>query len=148
MSYTYNQIIKKMESIALANPFIKRFGVGEIQALDTQSPTSADFPYCWIVPQEVEIGENALSYKFRVMVFDIDETSDSHQQEILSDTLLTLIDIIKTLRYDSGTDYDLNDYPFPTAVPFTHRLVDYVVGWFADLTIITEMDNSPCDIPD
>lgn len=147
MAYTYNQILKKLEDISLANPFIKRWGAGEIQALEMQSPTEVDFPYAWAVPQTVEIGENTLSYKFRLMVFDIDSTSDKYQQEILSDTLRTLIDIIKTFRYDGGTDYTLNDSPFPTATPFTHQLVDYVVGWYADIDIITDADNSPCDIP-
>ena len=148
MSYTYNQIVKKLETISMSNPFVKRFGTGEIQQLDTDSPNSTDFPMVWCVPQTVEIGENTLNYKFRVMVFDIDETSDAHQQEILSDTLRTLIDIIKTVRYDSGDDYNLNDSPFPQATPFTHQLVDYVVGWYADLEIITELDNNPCDIPE
>ncbi len=147
MSYTYNQIVKKLETISLSNPFVKRFGTGEIQQLDTDSPTSTDFPMVWCVPQTVEIGENTLVYKFRVMVFDQDDTTDFHQQEILSDTLRTLIDIIKTFRMDTGTDYTLNDSPFPQATPFTHQLVDYVVGWYCDLDIITDLDNSPCDIP-
>ena len=100
MAYTYNQILKKLEDISMSNPFIKRWGSGEIQALEMQSLTEVDFPYAWVVPQTVEIGENTLNYKFRFMVFDIDSTSDKYQQEILSDTLRTLIDIIKTFRYD------------------------------------------------
>ena len=146
MSYTYNQILKKLETISLSNPFVKRFGSGEIQQLDVVAPNDTDYPYTWVVPQSVSIGENTLNYKFRVMVFDQDDTDDHNQQEILSDTLRTLIDIIKTFRYDNGQDYNLGA-PLPEAFPFTHRIVDYVVGWYCDLEIETELDNSPCDIP-
>lgn len=146
MSYTYNQILKKLETISMSNPFVKRFGSGEIQQLDTDAPNETDYPYTWVVPQSVSIGENTLNYKFRVMVFDQDDTDDHNQQEILSDTLRTLIDIIKTFRYDNGQDYNLGA-PIPEAFPFTHRIVDYVVGWYCDLEIETELDNSPCDIP-
>lgn len=144
MGYTYNQIIQKLKDISMSNPFVKRFGAGEIQQLDTDSPNSTDFPMVWCVPQGVEIGQNTLNYRFRVMVFDIDAVSDAHQQEILSDTLRTLIDIIKVFRYDSGDDYTLSDNPLG-ATPFTHQLTEYVSGWYADLDIITELDNSPCD---
>lgn len=146
-TFTYNQIIDKLKTIALASPFVSRFGSGEIEQLDTDSSESTAFPMCWCVPQTVEIGENALNYKFRIMVMDIDDTSDDHQQEILSDTLMTLIDIVKSFRYAGGSDYSLLEPAYPTATPFSHNLTDYVVGWFADITIETAMPNSPCDIP-
>ncbi len=142
MSLTYNQVIDKLEKIALANPFIKRFGAGEIEQIDTDGPTSPDYPICWVVPQQVEVGENDLIYVFRVLVFDIDDTDDSKQKDILSDTLRTLIDIIKEFRYDD-TDYQLADRPI--CLPFSHRFVDYNTGWYADLRLITDMNNANCD---
>jgi len=147
-TYTYNQIIDTLKGIALANPFIARFGSGEIEQLDTDSSQSTAFPICWCVPQSAEIGENALKYRFRIMVMDIDDTSDGHQQEILSDTLMTLIDVIKSFRYAGGDGYSLDEPPYPTANPFSHNLTDYVVGWYADIAIETAMPNSPCDQPE
>lgn len=146
MTYTYNQIINELKTIAMANPFVKRFGAGEIEQLDTDSSESTAFPIVWCVPQTVEIGDNALSYRFRIMAMDIDDTSDFHQQEILSDTLRILIDIIKQFRYGSGTNYVLNEPGYPIANPFSHNLTDYVVGWYADIDISTNMPNG-CDEP-
>ena len=140
---TYNQIVKTFNDIADSNVFIKRFGSGEINDIEVFGPELADYPYLWIVPQQVVIGENTLNYVFRVMSFDIDNTDDSLQQEILSDTLRILIDVIKDFRYRL-TD-EVNIQGEPTAVPFTHRFVDYNTGWYADLTIITEIDNNPCE---
>lgn len=145
MSYTYNQIIKEIETIALANPFIKRFGAGEISDIETDGPTSALYPICWVVPQQTEIGENDMIYTLRVLVFDIDDTDDSKQQEILSDTLQTLTDIIKKFR-NYNDQYTLDGRPL--CMPFTHRFVDYNTGWYTDLRIITEFANNPCEYPE
>lgn len=143
MTYTYNQIIKLFNDIANANPFVKRFGAGEINDVEVFGPENAEYPYLWIVPQQVTIGESTLNYVFRVMVFDIDDTDDSKQQEILSDTLRTLIDVIKEFRYRLSNDVNIQGDP--VAVPFTHRFVDYNTGWYADMTIVTDANNNPCD---
>jgi len=143
MSYTYNQIVKVFNDIADTNPFIKRFGSGEINDIEVFGPTVAEYPYLWIVPQQTTIGENTLNYVFRVMVFDIDELSDKLQQEILSDCLQTLIDVIKDFRYRLTDDVYIQGEP--VAIPFTHRFVDYNTGWYSDLTIITEINNNPCE---
>ena len=145
MSYTYNQIIKEIETIALANPFINRFGAGEISDIETDAPTSALYPICWVVPQQTEIGENDMIYTLRVLVFDIDDTDDSKQQEILSDTLQTLTDIIKKFR-NYNDAYTLDGRPL--CMPFTHRFVDYNTGWYTDLRITTEFANNPCEYPE
>lgn len=145
MSFTYNQIIKEIETISLSNPFIKRFGAGEITDIETEGPTSGLYPILWVVPQQVEVGQNDLVYILRLLVFDIDDTDDTKQQEILSDTLRTLTDVIKSFRYFNDA-YTLEGRP--TCLPFTHRFVDYNTGWYADLRITTEFDNSECDIPE
>lgn len=142
---TYNQIIHQFKTIALANPFIERFGSGEITDVETISSINGLYPFCWIVPQEAIMGDNDFRYKFRVMVFDIDETDDSHQQEILSDTLQTLYDIVKTFKYDGNDDYTVEGSL--TATPFTQRFSEYVCGWFCDIEVITDANNSPCNLP-
>lgn len=141
MSLTYKQIINKFEQIASNNPFINRYGSGEITEIEVSGPTSGDYPILWIVPQQVEVGENDLVYVVRVLVFDIDDTDDSKQEEILSDTLRTLIDVIRTFR-NEDSDYQSSDRPI--CLPFTHRFVDYNTGWYTDLRLITDMNNNPC----
>lgn len=145
MSFTYNQILKEIETIAMANPFIKRFGSGEISDIETDGPNSELYPMCWVVPQQVEIGDNDMVYLLRILVFDIDDTDDSKQQEILSDTLRTLQDIIKIFR-NYNDAYALDGRP--TCFPFTHRFVDYNTGWWSDMRITTELANNPCEYPE
>jgi hypothetical protein len=144
MSYSYNQIIADINNIAMANPFINRFGSGDISDIDSIIDNSQNFPICWVVPQTATIGENTLNYMFRILVFDIDNTDDSHQQDILSDTLRTLIDIIKVYT-NENTEVDIETDNVCT--PFTERFTVYTCGWYCDITIITNLDNNPCDIP-
>jgi hypothetical protein len=144
MSYSYNQIITDLEQVAMANPFINRFGSGDISDIDSIIDNSQNFPICWVVPQTATVGTNTLNYMFRILVFDIDNTDDSHQQDILSDTLRTLIDIIKVYT-NENTEVDIETDNVCT--PFTERFTVYTCGWYTDITIITNLDNSPCDIP-
>lgn len=145
MSFTYNQIIKYFGDIAASHPFINRFGAGDISDIDAVSDNYGLFPILWVVPQSVKIGQNTLEYRFRFMVFDIDSTDNSKQQEILSDTLRTFLDIVKTFdSIDESIGIDYNN----EATPFTERFTDYLVGWFGDISIITELDNNECSIPE
>jgi hypothetical protein len=144
MSYSYNQIITDLEQVAMANPFINRFGSGDISDIDSIIDNSQNFPICWVVPQTATVGTNTLNYMFRILVFDIDNTDDSHQQDILSDTLRTLIDIIKVYT-NENTEVDIETDNVCT--PFTERFSVYCVGWFCDITIITNLDNNPCNVP-
>lgn len=142
---TYNNIITTFENIANTNPFIKRFGSGEMTDIETSGPISQEYPICWITPQIVSINENSLDWTFRILVFEIDDIDDSKQQLILSNCLQILIDVIKTFQYKIDDDITIS---IPTnAIPFTHRFVDYCTGWYSDIKITSNADNSPCDIP-
>jgi hypothetical protein len=144
MSITFNQLIEKFEDLSNQHLQIKRFGSGPIEDVNTFSPSSGEFPVLWIVPQNVRLSENILTYIVRVLVFDINETDDSIRNEILSDTLLILNDIFQQLKNDDD-NYEVSADLIAT--PFNQRFVDYCTGWFADIEIITDINNSLCIIP-
>lgn len=142
---TYNQIINIFSGIASTNPFIKRFGSGEMNEIEVDGPTSILYPILWVVPQSVVINDNSQDWIFRILVFEIDDIDDSKQQTILSSTLQIITDVIKTFKMELDDDVEIN--LGITTTPFTHRFVDYCTGWWADIKITTAVDNSPCDIP-
>lgn len=144
MPITYNQLIARFETLATNHIQIKRFGNGVIEDVNTFGPNSGEFPILWVSPQSAQLTENALIYKIRILVFDIDEENDSLRNELLSDTLLILNDIFQTLKnaYD-----DMSLISTATATPFNQRFVDYCTGWFIDVDIETAINNSLCIIP-
>lgn len=141
---TYNNIIDVFKDIAANDPFIKRFGSGEITEGALEASNSGLYPLLWVVPQSALMTENTLDYTFRVLVFEQDDTDDSKQQLILSNDLQIIIDIIKRFKYELDDDVSISGSQ--TLVPFSHRFVDYCTGWYSDMTITTPLDNSPCSI--
>jgi hypothetical protein len=138
---TYNQILTRLEEIQIANPFLKRFGAGDITQMDAIVPESILYPFMWVVPQNMEVSDHTISYNFRILIFDQDSTDDSHQREILSDTLQECQDVIRELR-DIMEDVEV-ETPIQ-CLPFTERFVDYVAGWYFDIKI-TSVGPSSCD---
>ena len=132
---TYNTILKTFEDISVNHKQINNFGTGSIDEVDTFS-NEGKFPVLWVIPQRVQLGENSMIYTMRVMVFDISETDDSLDDEIYSDTILILNDVM----------FILNTQPFwnkdeasvtntPVATPFRQKFTSYCVGWYADFDI-------------
>jgi hypothetical protein len=140
---TYNQILTRFEELQIANPFLKRFGAGDISQMDSILPESIEYPFMWVVPQNMEVGDHTITYRFRVLIFDQDSIDDSHQQEILSDTLRICQDIISNFRSLSQDDVQI-DTPIQ-CIPFTERFVDYVAGWYFDINIIADSPSPDCD---
>jgi len=141
---TYNELLGVFETMATNHFQIKRFGSGVLEDINTFGPTSGEFPILWVVPQDVELGENSMIYRMRVLVFDIDDENDSHRTEILSDTLQILNDIVQEVKND---DERYSVIGAPSAIPFNQRFVDYCTGWFADVRIETAIMNSRCSVP-
>lgn len=142
---TYNEIIKDFKYIADNHKQIKRFGNGMIEDINTFTTQAEFLPVLWIVPQSVTLGTNAMVYTIRVLVFDMVESDDTNTDEVLSDTLSVLNDVVQLFK-NNFDDYSVINEP--QAIPFNQRFVDYCSGWYADVNIETNIMNSLCQIPD
>lgn len=131
---TYNNILTRFEELQIANPFLKRFGYGDVTQIDAIIPENIEYPFMWCIPQNMEIDDHTIKYTFRVLIFDQDSMDDSHQREILSDMLRVCQDIISNFRSTTQDDVEV-DTPIQ-CLPFTERFVDYVSGWYFDINII------------
>lgn len=145
MTTTLRQLNDTLKDIADRNLFINRYGFGELSEVDIDGPNSDLYPLMYVVPQGARLSENVLTYTIRIIVMDIDDTDDTKRVEILSDTLRTLTDVVKEFKNNSD-DYNLDQDV--DCLPFSQRFVDYTTGWWADISIITEIDNNPCNFPE
>lgn len=146
MATNLANLIHEFETIATNHAFINRFGNGPIDDVNTTIPNDGKYPVLWVIPQSVTLDDNAIVYNIRVLVFDIDSTDDSLRDQILSDTLMTLNDVVKLFR-NGGPSNDYEAPIAPQAIPFEQEFVDYCVGWYCDLQVVTDGMNSPCDFP-
>lgn len=139
-------LIQEFKDLASNHAFIKRFGNGPIENIETFAPSDGKYPVLWVIPQQVTLDDNSVIYNIRILVFDINKINDSLRDQILNDTLITINDVIKQFRLGgSNGDYELPNAP--QAFPFEQKFVDYCVGWYSDLQIYTDAMNSPCDFP-
>lgn len=138
-------LINEFKTIAEDHSFINRFGNGPISDIELTKGDSNLFPVLWVIPQGVILGENAFQWNLRVILFDIDRQDDSLRNSIMSDTLMTLNDVIVLFRDGMNGQYELTTEPI--ALPFEQKFTDYCVGWYADITIASESMNSLCKMP-
>lgn len=138
---TYNQIKTKFQEITDNHAQLRRFNMGPVYDIETFIGQSSDYPVLWIAPVDVTIGEQMLTYKFNILIFDLILKDKSNEIDVLSDTLRTMIDIVKELRFDIDDLEITGDF---TATPFTEEFSDYVTGHRIEIDVVTSIEDNLC----
>ena len=143
---TYNQIIAKLEAILNANPLVKTITKGDIWEVDNEEIV---YPQIHIVTEGVDFSTHELKYRFRLFIMDLVEKDESNEQEVLSDNLQILQDIIAKLLNPTDPE-DSRSYRLDTditAEDFTERFNNEVAGWTAELGISVDYTANRCLVP-
>ena len=130
MDKTYNNIIDTLACISLAHGLVNEVSTGDIENIDTTG--AVKYPLVHIVPTSVDAGNNTLTFNFNILAMDLVKTDESNEQEVLSDTLIILTDIIAEYKnggkFGVDVDYLQEDKDF-SLEPFTERFDNVVSGW-------------------
>jgi len=141
---TYNQLIKFLEETALANPFVKFFGTGELWEIEGNLKPAPDSLMIWLNPVNSVVNDNQLDRQFNMLCMGRVKKDKSNEQEVLSDSEQVLWDMIKVIKDNEDTDVNGS----PTMTPFKEDFGDWLTGWNAEIIITTDFDNNPCNIPE
>lgn len=150
----YKQILTDLSSIAYHHPQIASFGFGDLNqcTMDVTTKEAPRYARMYVVPGQVGLGENQLTYKFSIIVMDKVSVDLSNLQDVLSDTLETTKDIW-TIFYQSYTPAQ-GDFSFtivgdenPDIIPFTERFDDVLAGWTLHITLSHAFDYNQCVVP-
>lgn len=139
---TYKKILDIFKDIADNHPEIKNFGSGMLEDVNT-SMGGGLFPYLWVIPQSVKLGNNSMVYNIRTMVFDINDRDEEYTNELLSTNILILNDVMVLLNNGSNDYSVINE---PTATPFVQKFSENAVGWFCDFEIEVGTTNTICRV--
>ena len=146
---TYNQIVKKFEDIITANKFIKTFVAGDIYEIDL---TETTYMYAHLSIESATFDNAQLTYSFRLYVMDIVNKDEGNENDVLSDTLQVINDVISEFRNGSSTfglenmqDYEIQDTI--SCSPFTERFDNEVSGWSADIDVTVINHYNACNNP-
>ena len=132
MNKTYNNVIDTLSCISLAHGLVNEVSTGDIDNIDTSGIVK--YPLVHIVPTSVDAGTNTLTFNFNILAMDLVNTDESNEQEVLSNTLIILTDILA--EYKNGKklggnlgDYLQEDLDSFNLEPFTERFDNVVSGW-------------------
>ena len=151
---TYNNVIETLCCIAWRHKFVEQVDSGDIWQVDLEKNTT--YPYFHVVPESVTADETTMTYNFQLIIMDLVEPSESNEQQVQSDTLQILVDIVSAFR--NGPQFTNPDdenaepiYYIPggplTMNPFTERFDNAVTGWTLDLGVVVDYVFPNCDSP-
>jgi len=152
---SYNNVIDTIKCVGEGHLQIKAVTTGDIWEIDMSKNTL--FPLLHINIINVNASKGQLQHNFQLVVADIVEPDESeNEQEVLSDTLSIMLDIISIFRngttlYLSSTSageearyWTTDDF---TIEPFTERFDNTLAGWTLNLPIVIEWVYDTCNIP-
>lgn len=147
---TINQLVSVWKDIATRHYQINGFGVGDNWENGT---TEKMHPVLWINPTNASMPASENGYKtfeidFEVRLFDLVNKDESNENDVLSDTIDILKDIIAEFK---GHPYYVNsqlniigDIDFEA---FTEEFDEEVSGWTCEISLMTPVLTTFCGIP-
>ena len=147
---TINQLVSVWKDIATRHYQINGFGIGDNWENGTNEKMH---PVLWINPVSASMPSSDYGYKtfeidFEIRIFDLVNKDESNENEVLSDTIDILKDIIAEFK---GHPYYVNsqlniigDIDFEA---FTEEFDEEVSGWVTEISLMTPVLTTFCGIP-
>ncbi len=152
---TLNNLYDTIKCVGEGHHQIQAVTTGDIWQIDLSKNTL--FPLLHINLINVNASKGQLQYNFQLVVADIVEPNESeNEQEVLSDTLSIMTDIISIFRNgetlyfynaehgEEARYWTTDDF---TLEPFTERFDNTLSGFTLTLPIVIEFPYDTCNIP-
>jgi len=148
---TINQLVSVWKDISTRHYQINGFGVGD--SWEIGADKAYMHPVLWVNPVTANMPSTDTGYKtfeinFEVRVFDLVNKDESNENDVLSDTIDILKDIIIEFKghpyYVNSQLNIIDDISFEA---FTEEFDEEVSGWLCEISLMTPMINSFCGIP-
>tara|TARA_R110000737_G_scaffold108_1_gene672 strand:+ start:9 stop:1925 length:1917 start_codon:yes stop_codon:yes gene_type:complete len=148
---TVNQLISVFKDISTRHYQINGFGIGDEWEIGASKAEM--HPVLWINPVTATMPSTDNGYKtfeidFEVRVFDLVSKGESNENDVLSDCIDILKDIITEFKghpyYVNSQLNIIDDISFEA---FTEEFDEEVSGWVCEISLMTPILNSFCGIP-
>tara|TARA_R100001480_G_scaffold117936_1_gene117342 strand:+ start:240 stop:869 length:630 start_codon:yes stop_codon:yes gene_type:complete len=150
LNASYNNVIDALKCVAITHSMVNNVSSGTTDEVDIAA--NSVYPLVHIVPGNVTAGTNQLTFNFNVLCMDLVKVDERNEQQVLSDTMQILVDIIAQYKnglllgvqqnegvYGQADDRDYN------LEPFTERFDNVVSGWNCSLSIVVPNNYYACD---
>ena len=140
---TLNKIVKSLNDISTNHLQINSFVYGEVEDIATSGTTI--YPLMFVDPLPASSVGKVLRMGFSVAVMDLVHKGNTNIQEVESDVLLIMTDIIALLQ---DAEYEFNlDASNIRITQFRERFADEVTGWQMELTFNIPFGTDRCAVP-
>ena len=148
---TVNQLISVFKDISTRHYQINGFGIGDEWEIGASKAEM--HPVLWINPVTATMPSTDNGYKtfeidFEVRVFDLVSKGETNENDVLSDCIDILKDIITEFKghpyYVNSQLNIIDDISFEA---FTEEFDEEVSGWVCEISLMTPILNSFCGIP-
>jgi len=141
--YTFNQINKAFNNIAVAHKQINTYGMGDIWEIATSG--DVQYPMMWAKPEDGSLEDNVYVSNWSLIFMDIVDNGERNENDVLSDMELVALDVVALLK-DPDYDFDF-DYVGATIERFTERFKDKVAGVVLRIGIRVPFTADRCQVP-
>lgn len=145
---TLNQVIARIKYLALAHRQVRSFTTGMTSDLFTDK--TKKYPACCLQYNagSISISGGATTINFRMFLVDlvhVSENAKDNQDEVLSDMLSILMDLIAEMNNSSYDDWRLS---IDNSIEGIYEEEgDLYAGWFIDFSIRTIFSQNRCQVP-
>ena len=148
---TYNNVIDTIKCVGEQHLQIQKVTTGDIWEIDLEKNT--EFPLFHINPVNVSLAARQKTFNFQLFMMDLVEPNESNEQEVLSDMLEIMTDIVGLFKHSELLyTYDTTHGEEPryfvdddfTCEPFTERFENRLAGWAVTFTINTKTEMTIC----
>lgn len=158
---TYKNIVDDFNSIATNHYLINSFHNGFLDEVDIDKMNTNSFPLLYVEPTANTIDSGVLTYSFNIYILDILKEDLSNREEVWSNTLQIIQDIVAEVKQnlslqtsggDSGkkfsyfSDEVVLELPITTE-PITARFANILTGWTSNISLQVNNTNNLCDAP-
>lgn len=138
---TTKNLYKVFQDIYVNHNGLHDYGTGDIYRVNGRK--ALKHPTLWVDLFNATLTHNLMTVSARIYVFDVPDQADYAEQDVQSDTLLILNDVITLLRQYYGLipeDFEA------TSEFFYHDFSDRVAGWFIEVPLEVPTTYGECDI--
>jgi hypothetical protein len=144
---TLEQLYDLFRKVGTDHALIQTTTIGDIFEVDLVETT---YPLMHVATTPASFSNGQLNYSFQLIVMDLVNKDENNEEEVLSDMLQVIGDVL-SLLLNSDYDSDYLDFrheiqvsPSISCEPFTERFDNEVTGWTATVNIATNFNASAC----
>lgn len=145
---TLNELIKRIRTLALAHKQIRRFKTG--LAGDLFADHTAKYPACCLqyTAGGISTSGHATTVNFRMFLVDlvhVSEDTKQNEDDVLSDMLLIIQDLVSEMNNGNFNDWFLSTDNVLQAIIEGDN--DLFAGWYLDFSIRIIYRQNVCEVP-